>query len=75
MLPWLNFISLVVATVLFLYLYVLSVSPAAMERRIGPRAWRRCMWLRVAAGFFEFVIVANYVLYLFYPLPIGLPEH
>jgi protein-S-isoprenylcysteine O-methyltransferase Ste14 len=75
LIPWLNFIGLIIATVLFLYFYVLSVAPAALERRIGQRAWRRCMLLRVAAGFFEFVIMANYVLYLFYPLPISLPVH
>ena len=75
MLPWLNLTSLIIATKLFLYFYVRSVSPAALEQKIGERAWRCCMWLRVVAGFFEFVIVANYVLYLFYPLPLTLPEH
>ena len=74
MLPWLNFIVLIISTLLFLYLYVRSVSPARLEQKIGERAWRRCMWLRITAGFFEFLIMANYVLYLFYPLPLGLPE-
>jgi protein-S-isoprenylcysteine O-methyltransferase Ste14 len=73
MLPWLNFIVLFLSTLLFLFFYVKSVSPAQLARKIGERAWRRCMWLRILAGFFEFVIVANYVLYLFYPLPVGLP--
>jgi protein-S-isoprenylcysteine O-methyltransferase Ste14 len=74
MLPWLNFIVLIISTLLFLYFYVQSVSPTRLARKIGERAWRRCMWLRVLAGFFEFVIVANYVMYLFYPLSIGLSE-
>jgi protein-S-isoprenylcysteine O-methyltransferase Ste14 len=74
MLPWLNFIVLLISTLLFLYFYVQSVSPTRLARKIGERAWRRCMWLRVLAGFFEFVIVANYVMYLFYPLSIGLSE-
>lgn len=74
MLPWLNFIVLALSTLLFLYFYVQSVSPARLAQKIGERAWRRCMWLRVIAGFFEFVIVANYVVYLFWPLPAGLPE-
>ncbi|MFC1583184.1 methyltransferase family protein [Candidatus Neomarinimicrobiota bacterium] len=74
MLPWLNLIVLILSTLLFLYFYVKSVSPAQLARKIGERAWRRCMWLRVIAGFFEFVIVANYVLYLYYPLPLGMPE-
>lgn len=74
MLPWLNFLILILSTLLFLYFYVRSVSPARLEQKIGEQAWRRCMWLRIIAILFEFIIVANYVLYLFYPLPVGLPE-
>ncbi|MFB0516858.1 MAG: isoprenylcysteine carboxylmethyltransferase family protein [Candidatus Neomarinimicrobiota bacterium] len=74
MVAWINALVLVIATKLFLYFYVRSVGPAALERRVGERAWRRCMWYRVIAGGFEFVIMVNYVLYVFYPLPIGLPE-
>ena len=73
-LPIINAIVLIISTLLFLYLYVRSVSPARLEQKIGERAWRRCMWLRITAGLFEFLIMANYVLYLFYPLPLGLPE-
>ncbi|UCH62266.1 MAG: hypothetical protein JSU77_10725 [Fidelibacterota bacterium] len=75
MIPWINLASLVVATKLFLYFYLLSVSPARMEQRVGDKAWRRCTIYRFVSGFFEAVITANYVLYVFYPLPIGLPEH
>ncbi|MFC1543321.1 methyltransferase family protein [Candidatus Neomarinimicrobiota bacterium] len=74
MLPWINLIILIVASKLFLYIYVLSVSPAHMEQRIGERAWRRCTIYRFVAGFFEAIITASYVLYVFYPLPISLPE-
>lgn len=74
MFPWLNLIVLIIATKLLLYFYVLSVGPVRLEQRLGERAWRRCLWYRVIAGTFEFVIMANYVVYIFYPLPIGLPE-
>jgi protein-S-isoprenylcysteine O-methyltransferase Ste14 len=74
MLAFINLAILITSTLLFLVLYVRSVSPARLEQKIGERAWRRCMWLRIIAGFFEFVIVANYILYLFYPLPLGLPD-
>ena len=74
MFPWLNLIVLIIATKLLLYFYVLSVSPVRLEQRIGERAWRRCTIYRLMAGGFEFVIMVNYVVYVFYPLPIGLPE-
>jgi len=74
MIAWLNLIVLIIATKLLLYFYVLSVSPVRLERRIGERAWRRCTIYRLMAGGFEFVIMANYVVYVFYPLPIGLQE-
>jgi len=41
MTPWINLICLIIATKLFLYFYVKSVGPAALEQRIGERAYRR----------------------------------
>jgi protein-S-isoprenylcysteine O-methyltransferase Ste14 len=41
---------------------------------IGQRAWPRCFRYRLVSGAFEFVIMANYILYVFYPLPTPLPE-
>jgi protein-S-isoprenylcysteine O-methyltransferase Ste14 len=74
MFPWVNFAILAVSTLLFLWFYVLSVGPVRWAQRIGDRAWTRCRNLRIAAGVFEGIITANYILYLFYPLPLGLPE-
>ena len=37
MTPWINLVSLIIATKLFLYFYVKSVGPAALEQRIGVR--------------------------------------
>ena len=70
---WLNFGVLVLSTLLFLLFYVKSVSPAQLERSIGERAYRRCMYYRIIAGVFEGVTVLNYIAYWFYPLPIGMP--
>ena len=75
MIPWINLIILIIATKLLLYFYVKSAGPAALEQRIGELAWRRCTIYRLLAGGFEAVIMVNYVVYVFYPLPIGLPEH
>ncbi|MBN1313165.1 MAG: hypothetical protein JXB30_17280 [Anaerolineae bacterium] len=74
MIAWVNFAVMLVASLLFLYFYVLSVSPATREKVLGPDAYIRCGHERAVAMVFEFVIVANYVIYYFYPLPTPLPD-
>jgi protein-S-isoprenylcysteine O-methyltransferase Ste14 len=73
MIAWINFLVLVLSSILFLYFYILSVSPAQLEKKIGDTAYPRCMRLRIIAGAFESVTVINYIVYFFYPLPLGLP--
>jgi protein-S-isoprenylcysteine O-methyltransferase Ste14 len=74
MLAWINFAIMLFASILFLLFYVRSVSPAGREKVIGPRAYQLCFYDRLAAGTFEFVITANFILYYFYPLATPLPE-
>jgi len=74
MFAWLNLTVLVFSSLLFLYFYVLSVSPAALEEMGVMNAYRRCARYRVIAIFFEFITVINYVLYRFVPLPAPLAE-
>lgn len=74
MVAWLNFVCLVVATVLTGLFYVRSAGPAALERRIGPAAYARCGWYRATSMVFMFVGMGNYIVYYFYPLPLPLPE-
>jgi protein-S-isoprenylcysteine O-methyltransferase Ste14 len=74
MLAWINLTVLIMASLLFLYYYVLSVSPAALEKLIGPDAYARCGRYRVIAVTFELITVGCYVVYWFYPLPVPLPE-
>ncbi len=69
-----NFAVLIFASLLFLYFYVLSVSPAALEKLTGPGAYERCARYRVVAIVFEIITVVNYVIYYFYPLPTPLPR-
>lgn len=73
MIEWVNIIVLVVSTILFLYFYVRSVSPAQLEKKMGEVAYQKCKTNRLIAGAFETVTVINYVIYFFYPLPIGIP--
>ena len=74
MIAWINFASLVIASLFFLYFYVLSVSPAALEKLTDTGAYRKCGNYRVVAILFELITVINYVVYYFYPLPTPLPR-
>jgi protein-S-isoprenylcysteine O-methyltransferase Ste14 len=73
---WINVAVLVAASLGFLYCYVRSVSPAGQAMVSGPGAFERCFRYRLASGVFEFIIMADYVLYLFFPITcLPLPAH
>lgn len=73
MIAWINFAILIVSTLLTLYFYVRSAGPAALEKRIGETAYRKCTQYRFIAGLLMGVACVNYVVYVFYPLPVSLP--
>jgi len=73
MLSWINFIVLIISSVLFTLFYVKSVSPAALEKQIGRPAYRKCAAYRMAASAFMMVAAANYILYYWFSLPLPLP--
>lgn len=72
MIPWINFVILITSSALFTIFYVKSVSPAALEGRIGRLAYRKCAIYRMVAAIFMTVAAANYVLYYWFPLPLPL---
>jgi protein-S-isoprenylcysteine O-methyltransferase Ste14 len=74
MIPWVNFAVLIFASLIFLYYYVLSVSPATREKVLGLDAYSSCGRDRIVAGVFETIAAINYVIYRFYPLETPLPE-
>jgi protein-S-isoprenylcysteine O-methyltransferase Ste14 len=74
MITWINLAVLIVSALLFLYFYVKSASPAALEKEIGEVAYTKCKRYRLIASGFEFIAIANYVIYFFYPLPVPLPR-
>ncbi|MBN2550779.1 MAG: hypothetical protein JXB15_16565 [Anaerolineales bacterium] len=74
MFAWINFAFLLFASLLCLYFYVRSVSPAGREKVIGSRAYQLCFYDRIASGVLEFIITANFILYTFFPLPTPLPD-
>jgi protein-S-isoprenylcysteine O-methyltransferase Ste14 len=71
---WLNVVVLLLSGLLTLYFYVKSVGPAALEQKIGEAAYRRCVRYRIVASVFMTIALINYVIYVFYPLPISLPR-
>jgi len=74
MIAWINFAILIFATLLFLYYYVLSVSPATREKIFGAGEYARCGQDRAIAIGFEMITVVSYVVYFFYPLATPLPD-
>jgi protein-S-isoprenylcysteine O-methyltransferase Ste14 len=73
MIAWINLAVLLIASFAFLLSYVRSVSPAGLEKTLGPRAFPLCFRLRMVSSLFEMLTVVCYVIYLFYPLPVPLP--
>jgi len=70
----LNVGLMLISSFLFLYFYVKSAGPAALEQQIGETAYRRCGWYRAIASVFELVVIIGYVVYVFYPLSLPLPH-
>jgi protein-S-isoprenylcysteine O-methyltransferase Ste14 len=68
MIASINFATLLIGGVLMAILYSMSVRPAALEKKIGPRAYKRCGTYRSLASIFMLTITANYILYHWYPL-------
>lgn len=74
MAAWINSGLLLVSALLFLVSYTMSARPAALERRIGAIAYRRCARYRSVAAVLMLVASACYVAYVAFPLPVGLPR-
>jgi len=74
MIAWANFATLLFSVMLFLYFYIRSVSPAGLEMVLGSRAYEQCRRDRLIAAGFELLVTINYVVYIFFPLPLRLPR-
>ena len=74
MIAWINISVMVIAGIIFLYYYMKSVSPAALEKKIGEISYKKCAAYRIVSGSLMVIPVINYIVYFFYPLPIPLPE-
>ena len=67
MIAWVNFIILLLATILTVFYYVKSAGPAALEQKIGPSAYAKCTRYRTLSGIFMGLAGVNYIVYAFYP--------
>jgi len=72
---WTNLIVMLISSTAFSYLYIRSVGPAALEKKIGKEAYRKCSRYRMAAAILEMAVVACYIIYFFFPLPIALDRY
>lgn len=70
MIAWINFAALIIGGILMTVLYLMSVRPAALEKKIGPKAYKRCGIYRTLTSIFMFTMTANYIVYHWFPLPI-----
>jgi methanethiol S-methyltransferase len=75
MIAWINFSVLLLSSILFLFFYIRSVSPAGREKVIGSQAYQLCYYDRLISGAFELIITTTFILYHFFPLPVLLPPY
>ena len=69
MIAWINFATMIIGGILMTWFYLMSVRPAALERKIGARAYCLAGRYRMLSSIFMFTLTANYILYHWYPLP------
>ncbi len=74
MIAWKNFIVMILSSLLCCLLYIKSVQPAALEKKIGEKAYKRCMIYRFIAGILMLAIIVTQFIYFFFPLPINFPR-
>ena len=73
MVAFVNFVSYIAASLLSVYFYVQSVSPAQLERKIGDDAYAQCTRHRITATILMLLALVNFVLCRRYPITRWLP--
>ncbi len=74
LIEWINFIVMICSSFLLTIFYIKSVQPAALEKKIGEIAFKRCYHYRLIASSFIVIILINQIVYFYYPLPIIFPR-
>jgi len=65
---------MILSSVFCSFFYIKSVQPAALEKKIGEKAYKRCAIYRFISGILMFVIIGTQFIYFFFPLPINFPR-
>jgi len=68
MFEWINFAILLFSVIVFSLLYTLSTMPVTLSEKRGEKAWKECRNYRMIAMIFEFISLANIILWLWYPI-------
>ena len=74
LIEWMNLLLLILSTITSLYFYLKSVQPAKLEKEIGEIAYEKCERYRIYASIPFGVFFISYVIYVFYPLPLPIPN-
>ncbi len=74
MISWINFIVMIFSSLLCSLLYIKSVQPATLEKKIGEKAYKRCAIYRCISGILMFIIIGTQFVYFFFPIPINFPR-
>mgnify|MGYP001811152899 CR=1 FL=1 len=74
MIGWINFTVLILAAALFVYFYLKSALPGALEKKIGALAYGECQKYRSIASLLMMVVGIDYVFYFLYPIPLPIPQ-
>jgi len=74
MLPFIIFIVVFLSMIWYTILYILSVGPAQLEKKIGEKSYKVCALLRKISFIGMGLCMISEILYFFFPYNIGLPE-
>src|SRR5690554_5928964 len=74
MLPLIIVITLFFSMIWYTLFYILSVSPAQLERKIGEKSYKICALLRKISFAGMGLCILSEILYFFFPLNMGIPE-
>ena len=67
---WVNFICMNIAGTMMIYTYIISLNPATREETRGEIAWKECARYRWYSNFCEWILIANIILWIWFPIPI-----
>lgn len=65
-----NFSVFIISCLIMSYVYTLSIQPVKRAEKYGDKAWRDCKKFRSIGGFFELISVINFILWIWFPLPL-----